>query len=67
MTGLLTGAALAELDRRDGAQVWRAGALVEKGHLAVSLEVGHLVWDARGVDGQLLVIDTNAVAVGVGV
>ncbi len=64
---MLTSAALAELDRRDGAEVGRAGALVEKRHLAVALEVGHLVWDARGVDGQLLVVDTDAVAVGVGV
>ena len=57
--------ALAEGDWLDGAQVRWARALVVEGHVAVTLEVGHPVWHAGCVDWQLLVVDTDTVAVGV--
>ena len=59
--------ALAEADGGDGAEVVGAGTLVAEGHGAVALEITHAVGDARLVDGQLLVVDADAVAVRVGV
>jgi hypothetical protein len=52
------------LDRRE---VVGARALVVEGHAAVALEVTHAEWDSWRVDGQLLVVNADAVAVGVGV
>jgi hypothetical protein len=59
--------ALAEGDGLDGTQVGRARALVEEGHIAVTLEIGDTVRCAGGVGGELLVVGTDAVTVGVGV
>lgn len=59
--------ALAEGDGLDGAQVGWARALVEERHVAVTLEVGDAVRCAGGVGGKLLVVGTDAVAVGIGV
>ena len=56
---------LAEADGLDGTDVVRPRSLVEEGHAAVSLEVRHPVVDARRVDGELLVIDTDSVAVSI--
>lgn len=59
--------AVAEPDGFDGADVIGSSALVVEGHGAVALEVGHVVGRAGRVDGELLVVDADAVAVGVGV
>lgn len=59
--------ALAEVDGFDGGDVVGAGSLVVEGHAAVALEVAHAVAGAGRVDGELLVVDPDAVAVGVGV
>lgn len=61
------GAAVLEGDGLDGGEVVGAGALVVECHVAVALEVGHAVGGAAAVDGELLVVDADAVAVGVGV
>lgn len=55
--------ARAELDGLDRREVGRAAALVVEGHAAVALEVGHAVGHARRVDGQLVVVGAEAVAV----
>lgn len=57
--------AVAEGDGLDGGEVWWTRALVVECHVAVTLEVGHAVWDAWGVYRQLLVVDTDTVAVSV--
>lgn len=59
--------AFAEMDRLDRADVVRSRALVEERHTSVSLEVCEAVIGPRSVDGQLLVVDTDAMAVCVGV
>jgi hypothetical protein len=59
--------ALAERNRVNGRKVVGACALVEEGHLSIALEVCHFVGDARLVDGELLVVYADAVAVRVGV
>jgi len=59
--------ALTEGDGLDGAQVGGARTLVEEGHVAVTLEVGDTVRCTGGIGGQLLVVGTDAVTVGVGV
>lgn len=56
-----------ELDRRNGREVIRAAALVVKRHHAVALEVAHPIRDSGSVDGELLVVSSHAVAVGIGV
>lgn len=61
------GAAVLEGDGLDGGEVVGAGALVVERHVAVALEIGHAVGGAAAVDGELLVVDADAVAVGVGV
>lgn len=53
------------MDGFDGAEVVGAGALVVKGHLAVALKVGGHVAGAGCINGELLVVDADAVAVGV--
>lgn len=58
-------AAVAEGDGLDGGEVSGTGALVVECHISIALEVGNAVWDARSVDRQLLVVDTNTVTVGV--
>ena len=57
--------AFTELNGLDGAEVVGTGALVVKGHATVTLEVAADVAGAGGVDGELLVVDANTVAVGV--
>jgi hypothetical protein len=59
--------ALAERHGLDGRQVVWSGTLVVEGHATITLEVCNAVGCARSVDGQLLVVDTDAVTVGVGV
>ena len=54
-----------EGDGLDGGEVIWASALVVEGHGAVALEVAGLVGGAGGVDGELLVVGADAVAVGV--
>ena len=52
-----------EADGFDAGQVAGAGALVVKGHAAVALEVAHPVRYAGRVDGELLVVHADTVAV----
>lgn len=59
------GAAVLEGDGLDRGEVVGAGALVVERHVAVALEVGHAVGSAAAVDGELLVINADAMAVGV--
>lgn len=59
--------AVFETDWLDGREVVRAAALVEERHGTVALEVSHAVVGSRGVDGELLVVHADAVAVRVGV
>jgi hypothetical protein len=58
---------LAELDWLNRAQVVGTGALVVESHLSVSLEVTSLEASARSIDWELLVVDTKAVTMGVGI
>lgn len=59
--------ALTEFNGFDRGEVVGAGALVVEGHLAVALEVADAIAGSRGVDGKLLVVSSDAVAVSVGV
>lgn len=54
-----------ELDGFDGGQIVGTGALIIEGHVAIALEVGHLVGRPAGVDRQLLVVDADTVAMGI--
>ena len=58
---------VAELDRLDGGKVVRAGALVVKSHVSVTLKVGYAVFGSGRVDRELLVVNPDTVTVGVGV
>jgi len=56
---------LTELSRLDGRKVGRTRALVVEGHASITLEVADSVRGARSIDGQLLVVDADAVTVSV--
>ena len=58
---------VSEFDGLDGGEVVRAGTLVVEGHVSVTLEVGHTVFGSGRVDRKLLIIDSYAVTVSVGV
>ncbi len=57
--------AFSELDGIDGRQVICSGTLVVECHGTIALEVAELVAAAGGIDGELLVVDTHAMAVGI--
>jgi len=59
--------AVAERDGLDGAEIGGARTLVVECHVTITLEVANAVGCASGVGGELLVVGTDAVAVGVGV
>ena len=59
------GAPVFEGDGLDGAQIVRAGSLVVEGHVPITLEIGNAVSAASAVNGELLVVDTNTMAVSV--
>ncbi|KAH0357207.1 CAT1 catalase, partial [Aureobasidium melanogenum] len=57
---------LTELSRLNGREVRRARALVVEGHASIPLEITNTIWYTGSVNRQLLVVDTDAVTVGVG-